>query len=220
MMKLYTYWRSSAAYRLRIALNLKGVAYDSAFVHLARNGGEHLTDDYAALNPQRLVPTLELDRGDVLTQSLAICEYLEETHPEPPILPADALGRARVRALAQAVACDIHPINNLRVLNYLTGTIGIDAESKSAWYRHWIVEGFAAIERMLDAGPATGQFCHGDHPSLADICLVPQAYNARRFHVDLDPYPTIRRIEAACLALDAFRSAAPEAQNDATPDAA
>ncbi len=219
-MKLYTYWRSSAAYRLRIALNLKGLPYSSAFVHLVRDGGEHLTDAYGALNPQRLVPALELDGGDVLTQSLAICEYLEETHPQPPLLPEDPMGRARVRGLAQAIASEIHPINNLRVLKHLTENLGIGAEQKSAWYRHWVVEGFAAFERMLETSPATGQFCHGDQPTLADICLVPQVYNARRFHVDLAPFPTIQQIDATCLALDAFRAAAPEVQDDATPDAA
>ena len=178
-----------------------------------------MTDDYAALNPQRLVPALELESGDVLTQSLAICEYLDETHPQPPLLPKDPMGRARVRTLALAIASEIHPINNLRVLKYLTENLGIGADRKSAWYRHWIVEGFSAFEKMLDASPATGRFCHGDQPTLADICLVPQVYNARRFHVDLAPYPTIRRIEATCLALQAFRAAAPEAQDDAAPDA-
>lgn len=161
-----------------------------------------------------LVPAVEAD-GRVLTQSLAILEYLEETRPEPPLLPADPLGRARVRALACAVACDIHPLNNLRVLNYITGPMGLDETAMTAWYRHWVEVGFAGIEAMLAADAETGRFCHGDAPTLADVCLVPQVYNARRFAVDLDPYPTIRRIEAECLKLEPFALAAPELQPDA-----
>ncbi len=211
MIKLYGYFRSSAAYRVRIALNLKNISYDNAFVHLAK--GEQFKA-FAALNPQKLVPALEID-GELLTQSLAIIEYLEETKPEPPLLPKDSLGRARVRALALHVACDIHPLNNLRVLKYLVGSLGASEGEKLAWYRHWIKEGLEAIETTLARDAATGTFCHGDRPSLADICLVPQAANARRFDCPLEPYPTVRRIEAACLALPAFDKARPENQPDA-----
>jgi len=215
-MKLYGYFRSSAAYRVRIALNLKGIAWESVPVHLTREGGEQHKPDYVAINPQKLIPSID-DDGRVLTQSLAIVEYLDETRPEPPLLPADAAGRARVRALAQAIACDIHPINNLRVLAYLTGTLGIGEDAKLNWYRHWVAEGFEAIERLLSAGAGTGRFCHGDAPGLADVCLVPQVFNARRFGLDLAPYPTITRIDAACLVLDAFDRARPEKQPD-NPD--
>jgi len=215
-MKLYGYFRSSAAYRVRIALNLKGIAWESVPVHLTREGGEQHKPDYVAINPQKLIPSID-DDGRVLTQSLAIVEYLDETRPEPPLLPADAAGRARVRALAQAIACDIHPINNLRVLAYLTGTLGIGEDAKLNWYRHWVAEGFEAIERLLSAGAGTGRFCHGGAPGLADACLVPQVFNARRFGLDLAPYPTITRIHAACLALDAFDRARPEKQPD-NPD--
>lgn len=214
-MKLFTYWRSSASYRVRIGLNLKGLAYESAFIHLVKDGGEQLTADYERINPQQQVPALQLTDGTVLTQSLAILDYLEEAHPEPALLPAVPVARARVRALAQTVACDIHPINNLRILSYLTGTLGAGEDEKTDWYRHWIDVGFTALEKLLVRSPETGRFCHGATPSLADICLVPQVYNARRFSVDLEPYPTIRRIDAECLAIDAFRDAAPEAQGDA-----
>ena len=215
-MKLYDYFRSSAAYRVRIALNLKGIAWESIPVHLTRDGGEQHKLDYAAINPQKLIPAID-DDGPVMTQSLAIVEYLDETRPEPPLLPADAAGRARVRALALVIVCDIHPINNLRVLSYLTGTLGIGEDAKLSWYRHWVAEGFDAIERLLAAGVDTGRFCHGDTPGLADVCLVPQVFNARRFGLDLAPYPTITRIDAACLALDAFDRARPEKQPD-NPD--
>ena len=211
MTKLYGFFRSSAAYRVRIALNLKNVSYDNAFVHLAK-GEQYKT--YGLLNPQKLVPALEID-GALLTQSLAIVEYLEETKPEPPLLPKDALGRARVRALASAIACDIHPLNNLRVLKYLVGPLGASEDKKLAWYRHWIKEGLDAIEAMLANDPATGTFCHGARPTLADVCLVPQVANARRFDCPLETYPTVRRIEAACLALPAFAKARPENQPDA-----
>ena len=213
-MRLYTYWRSSAAYRVRIALNLKGVAAEQVPVHLVRDGGEQYGDTYRGINPQSRVPALE-DGGRVLTQSLAILEYLEETHPEPPLLPPDPAGRARVRALAQIVACDIHPLNNLRVLRYLKREAGLDDAARDAWYRHWIADGFAAMEALLAGSPETGRFCHGDAPTLADACLVPQVYNARRYACDLAPYPTLTRVEAACLALPAFQRATPEAQPDA-----
>ena len=216
-MILHTYWRSSAAYRVRIALALKGLTCQSAFVHLARDGGEQLSDAYAALNPQRLIPALDLGEGRVLTQSLAIIEYLDETSPDPPLLPADPLGRARVRALAQAIACDIHPLNNLRVLKYLADdrTTGIGDAGRADWYRHWIHTGFKALELALAGSTQTGGFCHGETPGLADICLTPQVYNARRFEISLTPYPCIRRIDAACREIDAFAAAAPQAQDDA-----
>jgi maleylacetoacetate isomerase len=216
-MKLYTYWRSSAAYRVRIALNLKGIDYQPQFINLLADGGEQLQPSYAAINPQRLLPALTTDDEDVLTQSLAILEYLDEAFPNtPPLLPSSALERARVRALAQAVACEIHPLNNLRVLKYLVNELGASEQQKLNWYRHWINEGFAALETMLAGHRSDQDFCHGDSPGLADVCLVPQVYNARRFALDLGPYPTIARIDAACAELPAFRAARPEAQGDAT----
>lgn len=207
-MKLYNYALSSTSYRVRIALNLKGVPFEYVSLHLRR--GEHRAPDYLRRNPAGLVPALELDDGRVLTQSPAILEWLEETRPKPPLLPADAPARARVRALAMAVACDMHPINNLRVLEYLGRDLGVSEEGRNAWYRHWVAVGFEAVEAMLAGDPATGAFCHGDAPGMADVCLVPQVFNARRYDCDLTPYPTIRRIEAACLALPAFAAAAPE----------
>jgi maleylacetoacetate isomerase len=213
-MKLYDYFRSSAAYRVRIALNLKGIAPDErTFVHLRM--GNQRAQDYLALNPQGLVPALALDDGHVLTQSLAIIEYLDETHPAPPFLPAEPAARARVRAIALAIACEIHPLNNLRVLNYLIGTLGVSREQKDGWYKYWVDVGFEALERKLAHEKETARFCHGDAPTLADICLVPQIANARRFNIDLSPYPTLTGIEAACLALPAFAAAAPERQPDA-----
>lgn len=213
-MKLHTYFRSSAAYRVRIALNLKGLDYEAVPVHLVRGGGEHRQPAYLGLNPAGLVPALE-DQGQVLTQSLAIVEYLEETHPQPALLPAAALDRARVRAIAQAIACDIHPVNNLRVLQYLTRELGASEEQKNAWYRHWIGVGLQAVEAMLAGDARTGAFCHGDTPGLADCCLVPQVFNARRFGCDLSAMPTVLRIADHCAGLEAFRRAAPEAQPDA-----
>lgn len=211
-LELYGYWRSSAAYRVRIALNLKGLEVRQHYVHLRR--GEHKSADYRALNPLGRVPSL-VDDGTVLTQSLAILEYLEERFPNPSLLPAGAAGRARVRALADMVACDIHPLNNLSVLNYLEKELKVNKENRLAWYRHWIAQGFAALEAMLAGSDATGRFCHGDAPSLADVCLVPQVYNARRFDCDLEPYPIILRIDAACSAIEAFDRAAPAVQPDA-----
>ena len=212
---LYTYYRSSAAYRVRIVLNLKGMPYTAVPVHLVKDGGQHRSAAYRARNPQALVPAFELEDGTVLTQSLAIMEYLDEVQPEPALLPADAIGRARVRALAQAIACDLHPVNNLRVLQYLSQQLGISAEQKDAWYRHWVATGLQGLEALLADHPSTGRFCHGDTPTLADCCLVPQLYNARRFQCPLDAYPTIRRIAAACETLPAFQQAAPEVQPDA-----
>ena len=211
-MRLIGYFRSSAAYRVRIALNLKGLTAEHSPVHLAR--GEQKEPAFAALNPQKLVPVLE-DGSDRLFQSLAILEYLEETHPEPPLLPVEPAGRARVRALTQIVACEIHPLNNLRVLGYLTGELEITEEAKQAWYRHWIAEGLGALEAILAGSPDTGRFCHGDTPGLADICLVPQLFNARRFDCPLSDYPNLLRIDAECEGLPAFRDAAPGVQLDA-----
>ncbi len=213
-MKLHTYFRSSAASRVRIALNLKRLAYDSVPVHLLRAGGGQRQPDYLALNPAGLVPTLE-DDGAVLAQSLAIIEYLEETRPAVALLPGPALERARVRAIAQAIACDIHPLNNLRVLKYLKHELGVPEERKNAWYRHWVDVGLAAVEAMLANDPRTGAFCHGDTPTLADCCLVPQVFNARRFDCDLTALPTVLRIVERCEALEAFRLAAPAVQPDA-----
>ena len=212
-MKLYDYFRSSAAYRVRIALNLKGLSPERTFIHLRR--GAHRADEYLELNPQGLVPSLVTDGGDVLTQSLAIIEWLDETQREPPLLPADSAGRARVRSLALAIACDIHPLNNLRVLNYLTGTLGATDAQRDGWYRYWCDVGFEALETRLARDAATGAYCHGDTPTIADICLVPQLANSRRVHLDLSPYPTLLRIEAACTALPAFANATPAKQPDA-----
>lgn len=213
-MKLYTYFRSSAAYRVRIALNLKGLAHESVPVHLTRGGGEQFNAAYRELNPQALVPVLE-DGGRHLTQSLAIIEYLEETHPRPPLLPETPAARARVRALALAIACEIHPLNNTRVLSYLTGPLGLSGETRNTWYHHWIALGLQALETRLARERETGKFCHGDEPGLADCCLVPQMANARRFKCDVAPYPTLLRIEKNCQALDAFQRAAPDRQPDA-----
>jgi maleylpyruvate isomerase len=212
-MKLYDYFRSSAAYRVRIALNFKGLAPERAFVHLRRNAQRD--DDYLALNPHGLVPALVTDGGAVLAQSLAIVEYLEETHPSPPLLPGDATARARVRGIALAIACDIHPLDNLRVLRYLLHTVGVSEEQKDAWYKYWIDVGLEALEIQLSRDGQTGRFCHGDTPTLADVCLVPQLANARRVAMDLSPYPTLVGIDAACRALPAFAAADPARQPDA-----
>ena len=213
-MKLYTYFRSSAAFRVRIALNLKGLAYDAAFVHLPK--GEHRGADYGALNPQALVPTLD-DGGALLNQSLAIIEYLEETHPQPPLMPKDAAGRARVRSLALLIACEIHPLNNLRVLQHLKRSLGQDEEGINGWYRHWVADGLAKFDAQLGAAQTRGKFCHGDSPTMADCCLVPQVFNAQRYQCDLAPYPETRRVFDACMRLDAFQRAQPSAQPDAQP---
>ena len=210
-MKLYGFFRSSAAFRVRIALNLKGLAYEGAFIHLRRD--DQAQPAYRGVNPQGLVPTLE-DGDERLIQSLAIIEYLDETHPEPPLLPSRPAERARVRALADIVACDIHPINNLRVLRYLSRRFGRDETAIGAWYNHWIAEGFAALESLLAADPRTGAFCHGEQPGLADIALVPQVVNSERYRLDLAPYPTIARIFARCMQLDAFAAAHPDRQPD------
>jgi maleylpyruvate isomerase len=213
-MKLYTYFRSSAAYRVRIALNLKGLAYEAIPVHLLRGGGEQLSDSYRKINPSASVPALQDERGTV-TQSMAILEYLEETHPDVPLLPADPLGRARVRELCQIVGCDIHPLGNLRVLRYLVHTLGVSEEAKTEWYRHWVSDGLAALEAHLARDPGTADFCHGETPTLADCFLVPQVFNAQRFNIDLAPYPNIVRINANCTGLPAFQHAHPSQQPDA-----
>lgn len=215
MLTLYGYWRSSAAYRVRIALNLKGLAYRQVPVHLVRDGGEQHGKAYQALNPQGLVPLLVDDEngGVPIAQSLAIIEYLEEIFPVPAILPADPVARAQVRALALHLACDVHPLNNLRVLQYLSRELGVDDAAKNAWYRHWVAEGLAAVEQGLAAYGDT--FSLGTRPGYLEACLVPQVYNARRFDCDLDAYPRILALTARCEALDAFRHAAPDAQPDA-----
>jgi len=216
-LRLYSYWRSSAAYRVRIGLNLKGLRCETVPVHLVRDGGQQHSAGYKAINPQELVPTL-LHGARAIRQSLAILEYLDETWQDAPLLPSLARDRARVRALAQLVACDIHPLNNLRVLQYFEQTWNVPQSERDGWVRHWIAQGFAAFEQQLD-DPATGDYCHGDEPGLADCCLVPQVYNARRFGMDMAAYPRIARIEAACMALPAFADARPETQPDA-PSAA
>ncbi|MGH8211322.1 MAG: maleylacetoacetate isomerase [Steroidobacteraceae bacterium] len=215
-LKLYTYFRSSAAYRVRIALNLKGLSYESVPIHMVREGGQQHSARYRAVNPQGLVPALELD-GHVLIQSLAICEYLEERFPEPPLLPTDPLERAYVRAIAATVACEMHPLNNLRVLQYLTGPLEQKAEVRTDWYRHWIATGFQAIEAILTRGRRSGRFCLRDRPTLADVFLVPQVANALRFECPMEDYRTISRINAECLELPAFDAARPERQPDVEP---
>ena len=214
-MKLIGYFRSSAAFRVRIGLNLKGIAVEHAARHLRK--GEQAAPDYVAINPQKLVPTLVLDSGEVLTQSLAILEYLEETHPEPPLLPKDPVDRARVRALALITTADIHPIQNLRVMAYLRDKFDQTEESAFAWSRHWIETGFDAYEASVASDRRTGSFSHGDRPTLADLCLVPQVFNARRFKVDMARYPTIQRIYATCMTHPAFDAAQPAKQPDAEP---
>lgn len=213
-MKLYTYFRSSAAYRVRIALNLKGLAYEAIPVHLLRHGGEQLAPAYRDVNPSALIPALD-DNGAIVHQSLAVMEYLDELHPAVPLLPTGALARARVRALAMTVACDTHPLTNLRVLKYLKGPLGLSEEVKTQWYKHWLGVGMAMLEAHLANEPQTGRFCHGDTPTMADCCLVPQVFNAQRFELDLAPYPTIMRIHANCVALPAFAAAHPSQQPDA-----
>ena len=210
-MRLYTYFRSSAAFRVRIALNLKGLAYEPVFVHLAK--GEHRKPQYAGVYPQGLLPTL-VDEAGALSQSLAIIEYLEETHPRPALLPHDPAGRARVRSLSLLVACEIHPLNNLRTLQHLKRALGQSEDQVTAWYRHWIADGFAKLEADLTRG-GTGRFCHGDSPTIADCCLVPQVFNAQRYQSDLAPYPTVMRIFDACMRLEAFDRAQPSKQPDA-----
>lgn len=215
MLKLYGYWRSSAAYRVRIALNLKGLAYRQVPVHLVKDGGQQHAAEYRALNPQGLVPLLvdEVNGGARIAQSLAILEYLDEVLPVPALLPDDPVRRAQVRALAMHIACDIHPLNNLRVLKYLSGELGVDDEAKNAWYRHWVTEGLAAVEAGLEA--FGDELSLGQRPGYLEACLVPQVYNARRFDCPMDAYPRILARVARCEALEAFAQAAPEVQPDA-----
>ena len=210
-MKLYSYFRSSAAYRVRIALNLKGIAYETVSVHLVKDGGHNKRPEFRAINPQMRVPVLVTPAGDTLTQSLAIIEYLDETHPEPPLLPKDPIARAKVRALAELIACDIHPLNNTSPLRYLKRDMGQDQSAIDTWYHHWVLSGFEALEAMIGEGP----YLCGKEVTLADTCLVPQVANARRLKVPLDKFPKIVAADAACLKLAAFDKARPENQPDA-----
>lgn len=210
-MKLYSYFRSSAAYRVRIALNLKKIPYEIVSIHLIKDGGRQHTPEFRAINPQARVPALELSNGTVLTQSLAIIEYLDDIHPEPPLLPSDALERAKVRAIAQLIACDIHPLNNTSPLQYLKRKLKQEQSDIDTWYHHWIITGFTALESMLTPAP----YACGTHVTIADICLVPQVANARRLKVPLDKFPKIVAVDAACLKLPAFDKARPENQPDA-----
>jgi maleylacetoacetate isomerase len=209
--KLYSYFRSSAAYRVRIALNLKGLSYDTIPIHLQKEGGMNRKPEYRAVNPLMRVPALKLDSGDVLTQSLAIIEYLDETHPDPPLIPRDPIKRAHVRALAQLIACDIHPLNNVGPLRYLKNKLGQEQARIDTWYHHWILEGFAALEAMMAPAP----YAAGAEVTLADICVVPQVANARRLKVPLEAFPKIVAVDAACAKLPAFDKARPENQPDA-----
>ncbi len=211
MRQLYSYFRSSAAYRVRIALHLKGLAFDTIPVHLLRNGGEQHSSQYRALNPSELVPTL-VDEGLNLGQSVAILEYLEEAYPIPALLPSDLTQRALVRSVVQTIACDIHPLNNLRVLQYLENTLRQDEATRATWYRHWVTRGLESLENLLS--PVSGELCFGNQPTLADCCLIPQMANARRFNTPLDAFPTLVRIDAHCRSLSAFAAAAPEHQPD------
>jgi maleylacetoacetate isomerase/maleylpyruvate isomerase len=212
MMKLYNYFRSSASYRVRIALNLKGLDYDYIPVHIAR--GDHLTGPFAAISADMLVPMLD-DEGERFSQSMAIMEYLDETQPEPPLLPRDPVGRARVRALSESIACEIHPVNNLRVLKYLVRELKLDDLAKNAWYRHWVRVGLEAFERQLAQSPAGSSYCFGDTPTMADCCLVPQIFNAQRFDCDLNGLPRTMAAYETCMQLDAFRRAQPSNCPDA-----
>ena len=213
-MKLYTYFRSSAAYRVRIALNLKGLNYEAVPVHLLKGGGEQRQEEYRKINPSGLVPAFQ-DERITLTQSMAIIEYLDERFPAVPLMPHDAPGRARVRELAQIIACDIHPLNNLRVLRHLVGELKLSEEAKTEWIQHWIREGLAGLEAHLARDPAAGPFCHGASPTMADCFLVPQVFNAQRFGIDVNAYPNIARIYAHCIELPAFDAAHPSKQPDA-----
>jgi maleylpyruvate isomerase len=209
--KLYSFFRSSAAYRVRIALNLKGINFETAPVHLVKDGGHNKLPEFRAVNPQMRVPVLATPDGEVLIQSLAIIEYLEETHPQPPLLPKDPIARARVRALAELIACDIHPLNNTSPLRYLKNTMNQEQSAIDAWYHHWIITGFEALEQLVTAAP----YCCGSEVTIADVCLVPQVNNARRLKVPLERFPKIVAIDRACLALPAFNRARPENQPDA-----
>ena len=211
-MKIFGYFRSSAAFRLRIAMNFKGLSYDYNLVNL--QSGDHLSDDFKRINPQGRVPAIDIE-GNILTQSLAIIEYLDEVYPAPPLLPSDPLGKAKVRGIAGLIACDIHPLNNLAVLNYLRDQLTAEEEARLAWYRHWVKEGFDGLELILGANVETGQFCFGDTPTVADICLVPQVVNAKRFNCNLARYPKILRIFEECMSLSQFADADPMNQPEA-----
>ncbi len=215
MLKLYSYWRSTAAYRVRIALNLKRLSYQTIPVHLVKDGGEQHKPEYREKNPHGLVPLLD-DNGKLLSQSMAICEYLDETHEGPGLLPSEPFLRAQVRSVCQTIACDIHPINNLRILQYLKGQMGVSDNAKNTWYSHWVQQGFSALEVQLSAQENQCQFAFGEEPTLADAFIVAQMYNARRFEIPLDDYPRLVAIEQHCLTLDAFKDAQPESQPDAT----
>ena len=214
IIRLYSYWRSSAAYRVRIALNLKGLPFETMPVHLLQDGGQQHTPEFNDLNPQELVPVL-MHGNRILRQSMSIIEYLDETWPTPPLMPATARERQRVRAIAQMIACDIHPLNNLRVLQFMDKTWNVPQPERDTWTRHWIKVGLDAVEDTLCDNPSTGDFCDGEQPTMADCCLVPQVFNAERFGVDMAPYRTIRRIVQTCLAMDEFKKARPENQPDA-----
>ncbi len=210
-MQLYSYFRSSAAFRVRIALNLKGLSYETIPIHLQKEGGLNRKPEFRAINPHMRLPALRLDSGDVLVQSLAIIDYLDETYSEPPLLPKDPVARAKVRAIAQVIACDIHPLNNIGPLRYLKNVLGQDQSKIDTWYHHWVYDGFDAVEAMIEPGP----YACGKEITLADICLVPQVYNARRLKTPLDRYPKIVAVDAACAKLAAFDKARPENQPDA-----
>ena len=212
-MKLYTFFRSSAAYRMRIALNLKGIDYDAEFVSLPK--GEHRTDAFLKVNPQGLVPVL-IDGETALVQSMATIEYLDETHPEPPLMPSSPSDRAYVRGVSQVIGCDIHPLNNLRVLKYLRDPLGHDEDIVQSWYAHWIAEGFRSLEGLLNTGGQSGKFCFGDQVTMADVCLVPQVFNAQRFNCPTDDYPTVMAIFENCNAMKPFQDAHPSTQGDAS----
>jgi maleylacetoacetate isomerase len=209
-LRLFSYWRSSATYRVRIALNLKALKYEMIPVHLIRNGGENHSEDFLKMNPQGMVPVMT-DGGRVFKQSTAIIEYLDEAYPDHPLLPSEIRARARVRMLAQIIACDVHPLNNLRVMMFLEKELSIKGKRKTEWIQYWVAEGFRAFETLLDQSPTTGEFCEGDDPSMADCYLIPQVYNAMRYECDLEPYPGIRRIYDNCMILDEFQDASPEA---------
>jgi maleylpyruvate isomerase len=213
-MKLYTYFRSSAAYRVRIALNLKGIGYDAVPVHLLKDGGQQRQEEYRKINPSGLVPAFQ-DERITLTQSVAIIEYLDERFPAVPLMPQDLAGRAKVRELTQIIACDIHPLNNLRVLRHLVHELKLSEEAKNEWIRHWIREGLASLEAHLARDPAAGPFCHGTAPTMADCFLVPQVFNAQRFDIDIAAYPNVERINALCVDMPAFAAAHPSKQPDA-----
>ena len=212
MIELYTYFRSSAAFRVRIALNLKDLDYQPHYVHLLKDGGQEKSTDYQQINPYKLVPSFK-DEGQVITQSLAAIEYIDEKYPEPRLLPQDAMQRAQIRSLALSIACDVHPLNNLRVVEYLTKYFAMNEDQKISWIQHWIGEGFSALETQLNRNQADN-YCYGNQVTLADLCLIPQVYNARRFNCDMNDYPIISRIYERCMQLPAFQKASPEAQQD------